>query len=370
LRYSEESSRRLLARRLATRRIAPKRRGQLHIFAMFTNGGWEHDHWPPALENLGHVTHFDWRQHGFDERAPDWSPERRQRLSELLFRTISQAYLEQPIDVFFAYLAGDIIEPWAVEAIGRMGIFTFNLGTDDLSVSFRGGRGLDEQPLGTAGLARAFDLNWTTGKAACEKYLVEGGIPLYLGQGGTPAFHRPLGLAKDIDVSFVGNAMGTRAGFVRDLRRRGVRVQAYGNGFPSGHVPSRAVIEIINRSRINLGHSGIGDSPDLLCLKARDFEVPLCGAFYLTRLTPDLADWYEIGREVAVYTSMDDLAEKVGYYLAHQEEAEAIAAAGYARASRHYTWERRFETVLRFAGALAAEAQPVPLYRPVMRRAA
>jgi hypothetical protein len=251
-----------------------------------------------------------------------------------------------------------------------MGIFTFNLGTDDLSASFRGGRGLDEQPLGAAGLAKAFDLNWTTGKAACEKYLAEGGIPLYLGQGGTPAFHRPLGLPKDIAVSFVGNAMGARAAFVRDLRRRGVRVQAYGNGFPSGHVPSPIVIEIINRSRINLGHSGIGDSPNLLCLKARDFEVPLCGAFYLTRLTPELSDWYELGREIAVYTSVDDLVEKAGYYLAHPEEAEAIAAAGYARASRHYTWERRFERVLQFAGVLAAEARPVLVQRPVVRRAA
>ena len=353
LAYSFESSRRLLAERLRGRDLSPKPAGAVNVFALFTDGGWEYEHWPRAWDGIGRVEYLDWRANGFDERSPGWGPEQRRRLSDFVVERVLEAHRRTPLDVFFAHVSADVLEPRAVQAIAAMGIFTFNLGLDDLSACFRGGRPTDERPGGTAGLASAFDLNVTTGRRACEKYLAEGGVPLYLGQGATLQINRPLGLPLDIDVSFVGNAMGTRWMFVRDLRRRGVHVQAFGNGFPGGHVTSQRLVEIHNRSRINLGDASIGDSPNLLCLKARDFEAPMSGGFYLTRYTPELADWYEIGKEVACYTSLDDLVEKIGYYLSHPGEAQAIARAGHARAVREYTWKKRFETVLRFAGVLA-----------------
>ena len=356
--YDEEESRRMLARRLAGRGIEPKPLGGLNVFALFADAGWEYDHWPIAFEPLGQVTYLDWRRHGFDERHPHWDAAARHKLGELVLERVREAHRERPLDVLFAYLSAEVIDPWVLEAVAEMGIFTFGLGLDDLSPSFRGSRPVLEPPMGTAGLAKAFDLSVTSGRAACERYLVEGGIPFYQAQGGTPSVSRPMGLPKDIDVSFIGNGFGTRWIFVRDLRRRGIPVRAYGAGFRGGHIPVEAMVEVQNRSCINLGHAGIGDSSQLLCLKARDFEMPMTGNFYLTRYTPELEHWWDIGKEIACYHDVDEAVEKIGYYLCHKDEMAEMAAAARDKALREYTWARRFQNVLRFAGVLEAEQSP------------
>ncbi|MCH7553091.1 MAG: glycosyltransferase [Chloroflexi bacterium] len=365
LSYSEEDSRRRLEIRLRGRNITPKPLGKLHLFALFTDAGWEYDHWPLAFDPMGKVTYLDWRRHGFDERHPHWNPEARRMLGEFVVRRVEQVHRTQPLDAFFAHLSAEVIDPWVLETIGDMGIFTFGLGLDDLSPSFRGWAPLDKPPMGTAGLAKAFDLNVTSGRAACERYLCEGGIPFYQTQGGTPTISRPLDLPKDVDVSFIGNGFGTRWIFARDLQRAGVPLQAYGAGYPGGHISVERLVEVQNRSRINLGHAGIGDSEKRLCIKARDFEIPITGNFYLTRYTPELATWWEIGKEIECYHDHEDLVEKIGYYLCHEDEAAAMAQAARKRALAEYTWAKRFQNDLRFAGVLtdttADAAQPQPV---------
>jgi spore maturation protein CgeB len=57
-----------------------------------------------------------------------------------------------------------------------------------------------------------------------------------------------------------------------------------------------------------------------------------------------------VGREIDTYRSEDELIDKLRFYLSHDEAAERIRAAGYARARRDHTWRRRFEQLF---GALA-----------------
>jgi hypothetical protein len=58
------------------------------------------------------------------------------------------------------------------------------------------------------------------------------------------------------------------------------------------------------------------------------------------------------GKEAVFYDSMDDAIEKARYYLAHDEEREQIARAGFARAHGDYDCETALQSFLDWAAAL------------------
>jgi spore maturation protein CgeB len=64
--------------------------------------------------------------------------------------------------------------------------------------------------------------------------------------------------------------------------------------------------------------------------------------------TPELAELFEEGKEVACFGSVEELAEKVDFYLAHPEERERIAAAGHRRCVPAYSYEERMRRLLAY----------------------
>ncbi|MDI6717339.1 MAG: glycosyltransferase, partial [Actinomycetota bacterium] len=73
----------------------------------------------------------------------------------------------------------------------------------------------------------------------------------------------------------------------------------------------------------------------------RLYEATGAGAFLITDYRDNLNELFEIGKEVEVYRSAEELVEKVKYYLAHDDERKKIAEAGQARTLRDHTWEKR-----------------------------
>jgi spore maturation protein CgeB len=114
------------------------------------------------------------------------------------------------------------------------------------------------------------------------------------------------------------------------------------------------MITMYSRSKINLGFSSVGNTHRgenrIVQIRLRDFEVPMSGGFYMVEHMEELAEFYEIEKEVVCYSSMDDLADKIKYYLAHDSERERIRIAGYERARRDHTWHRRFQSVFSTIG--------------------
>jgi spore maturation protein CgeB len=60
--------------------------------------------------------------------------------------------------------------------------------------------------------------------------------------------------------------------------------------------------------------------------------------------------WFEEGREIAGFSSPDDLRKKVMAYLQCDRERAAIAAAARARAVREHTFKDRFESLFTILG--------------------
>ena len=57
----------------------------------------------------------------------------------------------------------------------------------------------------------------------------------------------------------------------------------------------------------------------------------------------NLHEIFEPGREVIAYRTPEECVEMVGYYLQHEKERAAIAAAGQARTLRDHTYRGRME---------------------------
>lgn len=78
----------------------------------------------------------------------------------------------------------------------------------------------------------------------------------------------------------------------------------------------------------------------------RVFETLSTGSFLLTNWLPTLGDLFEDGKHLVTYKSYDEMVEKARYYLEHDDEREAIAAAGYDEFIKKHTYRHRVETIL------------------------
>ncbi|TLM66183.1 MAG: spore maturation protein [Deltaproteobacteria bacterium] len=76
-------------------------------------------------------------------------------------------------------------------------------------------------------------------------------------------------------------------------------------------------------------------------LNLRIFEALSAGGFLLTDYCDELKALFQLGVELETYRSSDELADKVAYYLRHDDKRRAIAARGHERFCRDFTWRAR-----------------------------
>jgi spore maturation protein CgeB len=81
----------------------------------------------------------------------------------------------------------------------------------------------------------------------------------------------------------------------------------------------------------------------------RTFELAAVGAFQLTD-TPALSDVFDPETEVASYGNVDDLLDKLDYYLARPELRAQMADRAHARAHASHTYEHRWVAMLETIG--------------------
>ena len=259
---------------------------------------------------------------------------------------------ENPVDWAFFYGGAPEVTPSLMRTIEeRYGIPRVNMSLDDKQ-AFEG-QSIGECRAGVVDLTRCFDLYITSARVCCEWHLVEGGRPVYLPEGFSATCYRPMQVEQDIDVSFIGVAYGFRISLVEYLRKHGVNVVAFGPGWGTKAVWGDEQVQVINRSKINLGMGGIGYSERLTNVKTRDFEIPgTGGGLYLTTFNPDLACHFVLGEEIVCYQSRDEMLELIRFYLARPAEAREIARRGRERCLQEHRWLHRYRAVLQILGIL------------------
>jgi spore maturation protein CgeB len=169
---------------------------------------------------------------------------------------------------------------------------------------------------------------------------------------------------RDIDVIFIGalhvGKMPFLAKIGKSLGRR-CRIHglstfgknAYYNlkyGFPGwiGPVRFEEYVPLYRRARIgfnlhNRGEYTVGNF--------RLFELPGNGVMQISDGGTHLGEYFDVGEEIVGYRDVDDLIDKVRYFLDHDAERERIARAGYRRVMR----DHRFRDRMRQAGILIGQ---------------
>ncbi|MBP3719693.1 MAG: glycosyltransferase [Eubacterium sp.] len=81
----------------------------------------------------------------------------------------------------------------------------------------------------------------------------------------------------------------------------------------------------------------------------RVYDILGAGGFCLTNFQAELPMQFENENHLVWYYSNEDLYEKTTYYLTHDSERKAIAAAGREYVATHCTYERRLEKIIKKA---------------------
>ena len=339
-----------LKKRILTKGIKPtiKRKGDLNLFFAFCLSNWE-GVLPIALQPFGKVNIFEWRSLGFDDCSCDWLKYRDQMNGEML-KSFHKANLEQPVDAVIGYLSGYNTAPETLYEICKDGAVIFNFCWDD-KLNFPG-KIVGGRYTSPAAIASTVDLNLTNSPESIIKYTAHGGLAMFWPEAALPDIHKPYDLTFEYDVSFVGGKYGWRPKFIARLRRRGIKIACFGNGWGNRSLSDEEMVKLYSRSRINLGFAGVGHSKKLMCLKGRDFEVPMSGGLYLTQDNPELSLVYDVRKEIFTYHDEKDCAQKIKWLLANPTEADKIRKAGQERALKDHTWEKRFEDVFILSGIM------------------
>lgn len=99
---------------------------------------------------------------------------------------------------------------------------------------------------------------------------------------------------------------------------------------------------IFSDSKINLNITlrSILSGVPLRCL-----DIMASGGFLLSNYQPELAEYFEPGKELVMYESRYDLMDKIEYYLSHDKEREEIARNGKLKTDAEFSYEKRLTEI-------------------------
>jgi len=103
--------------------------------------------------------------------------------------------------------------------------------------------------------------------------------------------------------------------------------------------------QVLRRSKIALNFGYLPEAGNM-----RQFEVTGTGVFLLTENLQGLDSYFKPGVEVETFSSIDEVMEKIDYYLKHETERELIAAAGQRRCLRDHSMTvqvRKLDEIIR-----------------------
>lgn len=335
--YSLERTKAMLESRASQRRPLFGHDGRPRLVG-FGVKGWEHYGLWPSFGRISDFVFFDYGEWE-TRRGERPNPVFRSQLAADFLHFVDEADKIRPVTACFFYADSAYIAPELLDGLAQRGIWTIIMGLDDKHRFYeRNGYGTR---IGQVTLVQHADLMWTTWKIGAEIILAAGGIPWYAPPAADPHFYHPIECERDLEIVFIGQAYGTRAQLVRYLQKKGFRVDAFGAGWHNGYVGFEEMVRLYSRAQVVLGVGGVQSMEGVKHLKARDFEVPMCGALYLTTYNAELADHYEIGKEILCYSSFEECAELVWWVRRHPAEAGNIRECARQRAVCEHTWECR-----------------------------
>jgi spore maturation protein CgeB len=226
------------------------------------------------------------------------------------------------------------------------------------------------QPIQNA--APHYDYVFTQGSEAYEILEKRGVKNLYwLPYACDPDYHKPRKLtekereAYGYDVAFVGSIhphiYPFRVKMLEAIASAEFNLGVWGPG--AGSIPSSSPLtpylkdemtshdtwtKIYTASKINICMHYKDPEGIIPCYQAspRVYEVMACGGFLLVDNQPDVLRTFRDGEHLVVYNSINDLIEKLFYYLKNPEKRMEIARKGREEVLKKHTFSHRIKKIM------------------------
>lgn len=163
---------------------------------------------------------------------------------------------------------------------------------------------------------------------------------------------------KDIDASFVGGIsrhhgkalpMLEYLAGTTPIEFFGYGADSLGRGSPivprhHGEVWGLDMYRALARSRVTLNrHINVAEN---YANNMRLYEATGVGTLLITDRKDNLGELFEVGKEVVAYSSPEEAAELIRYFIAHPDEALVIARAGQERTLKEHTYKARMDELI------------------------
>ncbi len=79
----------------------------------------------------------------------------------------------------------------------------------------------------------------------------------------------------------------------------------------------------------------------------RVWDILGSGGFLLTNYQAEIPYYFEEGKDLVCFDGIEDMRDKVRYYLSHEEERAKIARSGYEKVKEHHTYVDRLSKILK-----------------------
>jgi hypothetical protein len=344
-----------------------------NAFALRSSRLWDINLYQPLVD-MGHdVVRFEADYFGLflDAEATDSAgrarhARRKAAFGRRLLEAVGKAHGDKPLDLFFSYFYSFFVDADVIRRIGELGTVTANW---YCNASYQ----FDL----VAEIAPAYHFCWVPEKFRLADYRRVGANPLYCQEAANASYYRPLAVERRHDIVFVGQKYGNRPAFVRAMIDAGLEPRVFGPGWqPMPPLPvvwripgvpraaarlARLVwrsrfyglplsdadyVAMLSRAKISLGFTQVGDGTGAAAgirqVRLRDFEAPMCGAFYLVERFDELGEFFEPDKEIVFFEGGDELVDKCRWYLAHETERDRIRLAGMRRAREEHSWHNRY----------------------------
>ena len=101
--------------------------------------------------------------------------------------------------------------------------------------------------------------------------------------------------------------------------------------------------KVFHQSKINLNFT----IPNIKSgIPLRIWDVLGAGGFLLTNYQAEIPLYFKEGEDLVCFDGVEDLVQKAGYYLAHEDKRAQIAKNGYEKVKKYHSYVQRIQTIL------------------------
>ncbi|MCB0335922.1 MAG: glycosyltransferase, partial [Bdellovibrionales bacterium] len=275
---------------------------------------------------------------------------------EMLSQVVLDSISEKPIDILLV-MAQAPLSGRALTELRRQGVTTALWFVEDY------------QRFNTwQTMAPFYDFIFTIQRGPCIEAIKAAGCQEvhYVPTAADPHVHMPLQVSPEersrwgSPISFLGAGYHNRVQMFAALANHPFKI--WGTEWPEMKPFDRLVqeqgrrlspeeyIKIFNTTDININlHSSSerdGVDPGGDFLNPRTFELASCGAFQLVDPREYLEEVFTPGHDIATFNDINELKDKIDYYLAHPDERALMATRARENVLMHHTYEHRIKEML------------------------